>query len=115
MIYAVNFDGTISMGEWPDVGPANNGLIDFLINRQRKGDKLILWTCRAGEPLDRAVEFCKKHGLNFDAINDNLPETIEKYGSNSRKITCDVYLDDRACHADEYARSDLAWRDSILL
>ncbi len=100
MIYAVDFDGTLSMGEWPEVGPANSGLIDYLIDRQRGGDKLILWTCRAGEPLERAVKFCKDHGLNFDAVNDNLPETIEKYGSNSRKITCDVYLDDRACRVD---------------
>ncbi len=38
----------------------------------------------------------------FNAINDNLPEIIEKYGSNSRKITCDVYIDDRASHVDNY-------------
>ena len=25
----------------------------------------------------------------FDAVNDNLPEIIEMYGTNSRKITCD--------------------------
>lgn len=109
MIYAVDFDGTLSMGEWPEVGPANNGLIDYLITRQREGDKLILWTCRAGEPLDRAVEFCKDHGLHFDAVNDNLPETIEKYGSNSRKITCDVYLDDRACRVDGAAFEALGY------
>ena len=29
-------------------------------------------------------------------IPDNLPEIIEKYGSNSRKISCDYYIDDRA-------------------
>lgn len=105
MVYAVDFDGTLSMGEWPEVGPANTELIGYLIERQRRGDKLILWTCRAGEPLDRAVEFCRANGLIFDAVNDNLPETIKKYGSNSRKITCDVYLDDRAVHVDEYACS----------
>ncbi len=97
MIYAVDFDGTLSMGEWPEVGPANYTLIEFLKRKQSEGDKLILWTCRAGEPLERAVSFCKDNGLYFDAVNDNLPETIEKYGSNSRKITCDVYIDDRAC------------------
>ena len=106
MIYAVDFDGTLSMGEWPAVGPANNGLFDFLKKKQRQGDKLILWTCRAGEALSDAVEFCKDNGLEFDAVNDNLPEIVEKYGSNSRKITCDVYLDDRACHVDDYRYSD---------
>ena len=27
----------------------------------------------------------------FDAVNDNLPEIIEFYGHNSRKISCDYY------------------------
>ncbi len=102
MIYAVDFDGTLSFGEWPSVGPANKPLIDFLLRRQMVGDKLILWTCRDGRALSDAVEFCKRQGLIFDAVNDNLPETVEKYGSNSRKITCDVYIDDRAYHVDDY-------------
>jgi hypothetical protein len=60
MIYAVDFDGTLSMGQWPEVGPANTRLLRYLLDKQRQGDKLILWTCRAGEPLDKAVEFCKE-------------------------------------------------------
>lgn len=102
MTYGVDFDGTLSFGLWPEVGPANRELFDFLIRKQRQGDKLILWTCRAGEPLELAVDFCRKNGLVFDAVNDNLPEVVERYGSNSRKITCDYYIDDRAVHADEY-------------
>ncbi|WP_024866857.1 hypothetical protein [Butyrivibrio sp. FCS014] len=102
MIYAVDFDGTLSFGEWPSVGPVNRELVDYLISRQGTGDKVILWTCRAGKPLADAVEFCRRYGLVFDAVNDNLPEIIEQYGSNSRKITCDVYIDDRAFHVDDY-------------
>jgi hypothetical protein len=102
MTYGVDFDGTLSFGTWPEVGPANTRLFEYLIKKQKQGDKLILWTCRAGEPLRNAVDFCRDNGLIFDAVNDNLPETIEKYGSNSRKITCDVYLDDRACFYDDF-------------
>ena len=29
--------------------------------------------------------------VDFDAVNDNLPEIIEFYGHNSRKISCDYY------------------------
>lgn len=57
---------------------------------------LILWTCRAGEKLQEAIEWCREHGLLSDAVNDNLPEMIEKWGSNSRKITADIYIDDKA-------------------
>ncbi|MBE6015889.1 MAG: hypothetical protein E7241_11115 [Lachnospiraceae bacterium] len=95
MIIGVDFDGTLSLGEWPACGPANLGLIKYLNKRKAKGDKLILWTCREGADLRNAVRFCKENGLEFHAVNDNVPETIAKYGNNSRKITCDYYIDDR--------------------
>lgn len=56
MILGVDFDGTLSFGKWPEVGPAN----------------------------------------------DNLPEIIDKYGVNSRKISCDFYIDDRALAGNAY-------------
>ena len=101
-ILAVDFDGTISLGDWPEVGPANDRLISYLLDRKRYGDKLILWTCRVGEALDAAINFCAQHGLHFDAVNDNLPEIVEIYGSNSRKITCDYYIDDRSFTAESF-------------
>lgn len=96
MILAVDFDGTLSFGEWPNIGPANKDLFEYLRERKEQGDKLILWTCRCGENLSNAVEWCKDNGLTFDAVNGNLPETIAKYGVDSRKITCDYYIDDKA-------------------
>ncbi len=96
MILGVDFDGTLSFGKWPDIGEANTGLINFLKDRKEHGDKLILWTCREGECLNAAVDWCWHHGLAFDAVNNNLPEIIEKYGCNSRKISCDFYIDDKA-------------------
>ena len=71
-------------------------LIEYLIDQKKSGNKLILWTCRADEALEKAVSWCRDHQLEFDAINDNLPEVIEMYGNNSRKITCDYYIDDKA-------------------
>ena len=96
MILAVDFDGTLSLGTWPDVGPANEKLFRFLKKRKDEGDKLILWSCRVGKPLEDAVAWCRENDLEFDAVNDNLPEVIEIYGTNSRKISCDYYIDDKA-------------------
>ena len=95
-IIAVDFDGTLCYSSWPDTGEPNMPLIKQLRELKKCGIKLILWTCRAGEALDTAVSWCHEHDLTFDAINDNLPEIVEKYGNNSRKITCDYYIDDRA-------------------
>lgn len=95
-IRAIDFDGTLFENKWPGIGEPNLELIKYLINCRLHGDKLILWTCRSGEHLIDAVCACHKVGLQFDAINENLPETLEWAGSDSRKIYADVYYDDRA-------------------
>lgn len=92
---AVDFDGTLCYSKWPNLGEPNRPLIEYLINRKEQGNKLILWTCRAGEAFDHAISWCHDHNLEFDAVNDNLPEIVEKYGNNSRKISCDYYIDDK--------------------
>ena len=45
-IIAVDFDGTLCYGNWPELGEPNRPLIEYLINQKRSGNKLILWTCR---------------------------------------------------------------------
>lgn len=94
-IVAVDFDGTLCDDEWPEIGDAHESLIWYLRCRQAKGDKIILWTCRTGERLKEAVEWCSLYGLIFDAINENLPEVIEYCGGDSRKIYADEYIDDK--------------------
>ena len=96
MIYAVDFDGTLSLGSWPEVGAPNKPLFEFLIREQAAGAKVILWTNRNGGLLMGAIEYCKHRGLKFDAVNENLPELIELYGNDCRKISADVYIDDKA-------------------
>ncbi len=102
LVFAVDFDGTLSFGRWPDCGPANDGLIEFLKKRKSNGDKIILWTCREGADLNSAVDWCAEYGLSFDAVNDNLPEIVDKYGVNSRKVSCDFYIDDRSIAGNVY-------------
>lgn len=95
-IIAVDFDGTLCKNNYPDIGEANEELINHLKRVQSKGDKIILWTCRIGEKLEAAVAWCKKRGLIFDAVNENLPESIAEFGSDTRKIFADEYIDDAA-------------------
>lgn len=107
MIIAVDFDGTLSFGEWPKIGTPNEKLFQYLIQKQKSGDKIILWTCREMEDLDAAVLWCEKQGLIFDAVNDNLPEVIARWGGNSRKVDCDLYIDDKSVWADLYEKYPL--------
>ena len=96
MIIAVDFDGTLCEDCYPEIGKPNRVLIEALIKKRKYGDKLILWTCREEELLEDAVAWCKTQGLFYDALNDNLEEVKQKYQHNSRKITADVYVDDKA-------------------
>ena len=93
---AVDFDGTLCKAEWPEIGAPNTRLIEWLKERQAAGDKVILWTCRCGEMLEKALVWCSVWGLTFDAVNENLAENVEKYGNDCRKVFADIYLDDKA-------------------
>lgn len=95
-IYAVDFDGTLCFSQWPKLGEPNVKLIERLKAFREKGDKLILWTCRNGKLLEEAVSWCSDNDLQFDAINENLQEIIDTFGSNSRKISADFYIDDKS-------------------
>lgn len=90
-IYAVDFDGTLADIRFNP----NEKLINRLIDYRSQGSKIILNTFREGERLDEAVAFCKIHGLEFDAINENLPVIKRLFGDNHRKIYADVYIDDQ--------------------
>jgi len=97
-VIAVDFDSTLNIK-----GKPNKKLIEKLIESRENGDKIILWTCREGDSLDYAVEFCCDNGLEFDSINDNIEDS--KY--SSRKIYADVYIDDKSVSPSYFA---LAWK-----
>ena len=94
-IWAVDFDGTLCSNAYPEIGEPNLHLILFLKYLQSTyGDRIILWTCRTGDKLKEAVEWTEANGLLLDAVNENLPDIIEKFGGDNRKVFADIYLDD---------------------
>mgnify|MGYP006300971907 CR=1 FL=1 len=94
MKIAVDFDGTIVDNRYPGIGKTKMFAFETLIELQKKGHQLILWTYRSGKKLDEAVNFCEEHGIEFYAVNKNYPE--EQFDESiSRKIAADVYIDDR--------------------
>jgi len=91
---AVDFDGTVVDHEYPGIGKEKLFAFLTLKELEKKGARLILWTFRSGKELEEAVEFCKKNGVEFYAVNKNYPEEIFD-GSVSRKIDADIYIDDK--------------------
>ncbi len=96
MTIAVDFDGTIVKHRYPDIGEEIPFAVDTLKALQQRHHKLILWSVREGELLDEAVEWCRKRGLEFYAINRDYPEeTTDNNPHFSRKLKVDVFIDDR--------------------
>jgi hydroxymethylpyrimidine pyrophosphatase-like HAD family hydrolase len=91
---AVDFDGTIVEHQYPEIGKEKLFAFQTLKELEKRGARLILWTFRTGKELDDAVEYCKKNGIEFYAVNKNYPEEIQDE-SVSRKIDADIYIDDK--------------------
>ena len=103
MFIAIDFDGTIAEHEFPDIGNAVPGAFDWMKRWQAAGAKLILWTMRSdgrtgegrenGPVLTEAVEFCRRHGVEFFAVNGNPTQAC---WTKSPKCYAHIYVDDAA-------------------
>ncbi|MDR0824116.1 MAG: hypothetical protein LBN74_03420 [Prevotella sp.] len=93
MVIAVDFDGTIVEHKYPKIGKPIPFAIETLLQLQKNGHILILWSVREGELLQEAVDYCQSKGLDFYAANKNYPE--EDIATASRKLNADLYIDDR--------------------
>lgn len=117
MIFAIDFDGTICEHKYPEIGKPFLDRINILKELKSSGHRLILWTCRRVDDerqvLKEAVEWCKSHGLEFDAVNEDLPSIKDShFGKNkSLKIYADFYIDDRNLTIDWFEKMSLTtWK-----
>ena len=94
MIIAVDYDGTLVNG-----GKLDHALIDALRARQRRGDTVILWTCREGKRLQEALRTLQSAGFRPQLVNANALAATRMLGYDPRKIYADLYIDDKGAAA----------------
>lgn len=101
MIIAVDFDGTIVENAYPEIGEPMPGAIICIRYLKGKGHTIIINTCRAGKYVEEAIRWLRKYDIPFDFINENDPARVAQYGEDTRKISADVYIDDKNifCHS----------------
>jgi hypothetical protein len=95
MKIAVDFDGTIVEHRYPAIGEEKLFAFETLKQLQKLGHLLILWTFRHGKELSEAVDYCRKNGIEFYAVNCSYPEEVFDPESLSRKLDADLFIDDR--------------------
>jgi hypothetical protein len=99
-LIAVDFDDTICFGINEDDSSKDTYTFDMnairiLKNFQKRGGSVILWTCRSGASLARAVNELAGIGFYSDYVNYDHKSTIAKWGDNGRKVYADLYIDER--------------------
>lgn len=117
MTIGVDFDNTIVVDEWPEIGDLIPGAIETLRELKEKGHKIILYTQRNDDYYiycPELIEYGKKHGKSFkdtvnllspalqflsdnglilDAVNEN-PEWETQKQDYGRKVYFDLLIDD---------------------
>lgn len=89
---AIDFDGTCVTHEYPEIGE-EIGAAPVMRALLARGDRIILFTMRHGNTLDRAVEWCRANGIELFGVNENPQQHT---WSQSRKVYAHMYIDDAA-------------------
>ena len=96
MIIAIDFDGTIVENRYPEIGHERPFAIETLKMLQQDRHRLVLWTCREGQLLEDALQWCRERGVEFYAANRDYPEeTTDNNPHFTRKLKADMFIDDR--------------------
>jgi uncharacterized HAD superfamily protein len=95
MRIVIDFDGTIVEDAYPNIGELKKDAKAVIRKLFAKGHSIVINTCRQGYYEGKVEEFLVIKNIPFNYINCNLPSDIEKFGCDCRKISGDVYIDDK--------------------
>lgn len=104
MIIAVDFDGTIVKNAYPDIGAPIENAVKALRYFKEQGHTIIINSCRADYYADEMTHYLLYNDIPFDFINENDPKRTSQYGGDTRKISADIYIDDKNifCHSIDW-------------
>lgn len=94
-IISIDYDDTIVYADYPNIGAIKPHAREVINNLYNQGHTIIIWTCRSGEHETMAADYLRSLGVKFHHINENHPDNIAQYDSDSRKIFADIYIDDK--------------------
>jgi len=95
-IIAVDFDGIlIEDGHWPGIGPEVPGAIAGVNALHKSGHCIIINSCRVGEAEANMIRWLIANNVKFCHINRNCVKRQIYYKTDCRKISADIYIDDK--------------------
>lgn len=98
IIIAIDFDDTIVKSNFPTI-LGQRRLAKWAINKlHKKGFYIIIWTCRHEIDEAQAYSYLTQNNINFSSINRPHPSLVKFYNNDTRKISADIYIDDRGLY-----------------
>lgn len=94
-IISIDYDDTIVVADYPNVGKIKPFAQIVINTLYEEGHTIIIWTCRSGDHEKAAALYLNECGVKFHHINENHPDNIAQYDSDSRKVYADIYVDDK--------------------
>lgn len=99
LVIAIDFDNTITAGagKFPACGKLRVGAREVINGWVERGHSVIINTCRnyVDNSEQLCIDFLNCNDVRYTRINSNMPHLIEKYGGDTRKISADIYFDDK--------------------
>lgn len=99
-IIAIDFDSTIvNIDKFPHIHSLRKGAKTYINKLYNAGYYIIIWTCRTDAAtcydMSDAVKYLNDNGIKFHLINDNHYALKNHFRNNSRKVSADIYVDDK--------------------
>lgn len=94
-VLAIDFDDTICISNYPDLGPIKKDAKEVINTLYKEGYGIVINTCREGKALAGAIDWLNENNISYHYINCNFPYLIAKYKADCRKISADMYIDDK--------------------
>lgn len=94
-IIAIDFDGTIVESAFPGIGKIKKDASKYINLLYKEGYIILINTCRTGSYEGDVENFLQRCKIKYHYINCNLPSQIEFFGQDCRKLSADLYIDDK--------------------
>ena len=98
-IIAIDFDGIIVRDEFPNIGKPYPGAIEAINELYNSGYCIIINSCRAREHEREMIHWLERNDVLFSHCNENCRILIRRYSTDCRKISADIYIDDKSLFA----------------
>lgn len=92
----VDFDNTLVDVNYPTIIGIKQGARETLEWLRSIGVYIIISSCRYGEYEDEMRQYLVDHSIPYDSVNENNPSRIDKWHGDCRKMSADIYIDDKA-------------------